>query len=148
MFRKPLGTVSYHADVMLQYECIEEVRREPRGGAEEHFYRVKPRASLGARSWQHVPAALKDDFVSMSLESFRSRVIQALSNGAFEDGRDSTFSWQPIMVDEPGWKEIQEIREEVEARFQSVADRSRRRLGPHDGIPLIVGIAAVKTGDR
>lgn len=148
MFREPLGTVSYHADVLRQYECIEEVRREPRRGAEEHFYRAKPKASLGARSWQQVPAALKEDFVAMSLESFSSRFIQALENGAFNEGKGSDFSWEPITVDEHGWQETREILEEVGARFESVAERSRRRLAGDDGISLVVVFGAIRTGPR
>src|SRR3954454_9607897 len=96
--RAALNAVSYHVDVLLQTECIEEVRREPRRGSDEHFYRAKPSASLGARTWQQVPSPLKDDFVAMSLESFSSRVVEALAKGAFEEGEGSTFSWQSITV--------------------------------------------------
>ena len=84
----------------------------------------------------------------MSLESFSSRVIQAVENGAFEEGEDSTFSWGPFTVDERGWQEIREILVDVDARIKAVAEGSRRRLGTEDGIPLIAAVAAVKVGLR
>src|SRR6187200_3733403 len=58
MLRVPLGTVSYHAKVLLEFDCIEEVRQEPRGGATEHFYRAKLHSSLGSLKWQQVPIEL------------------------------------------------------------------------------------------
>ena len=148
LLREPLNTVSYHVDVLRQYGCVEEVRRERRRGAEEHFYRAKPSASLGAYSWQHVPAALKDHLVGMSLEAFSSRVTQALENGAFEEEGGSEFSWQPITVDERGWQETKAIVEEVNRLFREVAERSRDRLAGTDGIPLVAVVGAVKTGAR
>jgi hypothetical protein len=144
--REPLGNVSYHTDVLLKCGCIEEVRQEQRRGAVEHFYRAKPNASLGSRRWAQVPDALKNDLVAASFESFSSRLIGALTKGSFEKEGDSTFLWQPLTVDERGQHELQEILEEVDARFKMVADKSRRRLGSDEGIPLVVAVAAFKTG--
>lgn len=35
----PLGNVSYHVKTLLEYECVELAKTEPRRGAVEHFYR-------------------------------------------------------------------------------------------------------------
>src|SRR4051794_31727936 len=64
MLRVPLGTVSYHAKVLLKCNCIEEVRQASRRGATEHFYRAKPNSSLGSLRWQQVPAELKKNLAA------------------------------------------------------------------------------------
>src|SRR4029078_5682997 len=43
---EPLGNVSYHVTTLLEYECVELVKTEPRRGAVEHFYRAPGRAFL------------------------------------------------------------------------------------------------------
>lgn len=35
---EPLGNVSYHVKALLDFDCVELVRTEPRRGAVEHFY--------------------------------------------------------------------------------------------------------------
>lgn len=40
-FDEPLGNVSYHVKTLLEYNCVELVKTEPRRGAVEHFYRSK-----------------------------------------------------------------------------------------------------------
>jgi DNA-binding transcriptional ArsR family regulator len=146
ILHEPLGNVSYHAKVLLECDCIEEVRQRPRRGATEHFYRAKPSSSPGSLSWQRVPAALKQDLAAMSLDSFTARVVSALKKGAFQKTNESTFSWQSITVDEQGRHEVRELLQEVVAGFKVVADKSRRRLGEEDGISLVVAVAAIEAG--
>ncbi len=147
MLRVPLGTVSYHATVLLECDCIEEVRQEPRGGAVEHFYRAKPNSSLGSLKWQQVPIELKRNLAAMSLDSFTDRVVSAVKKGAFEKGNQSSFSWHPITVDARGRQEVRELLDEVVAGLEVVADRSRRRLGEEDGTCLLVAVAAIEAGE-
>jgi DNA-binding transcriptional ArsR family regulator len=147
MLREPLGTVSYHAKVLLKCGCVEEVKQAPRRGATEHFYRAKPRSSLGSLNWQQVPSELKKDLAAMSLDSFTDRVVSALKKGAFKKGNQSIFSWHPITVDERGRQEVREILDDFVAGLEVVADRSRRRLEVEEGTSLLVAVAAIETGD-
>lgn len=39
--KEPLGNVSYHVKTLLEYDCVELVKTEPRRGAVEHFYKTK-----------------------------------------------------------------------------------------------------------
>jgi len=146
LLREPLGTVVYHAKVLLECQCIEEVRQEARRGTAEHFYRATPNSSLGSWDWQKVPAALRRDLVAVSLDSFASRVIQSLEQGAFEASDESSFTWQTITVDGCGRKELREILDEVRASFELIADRSKRRQGKKDGTPFVAAVAAFEAG--
>lgn len=144
VLRKPLGDVSYHMKVLLDCDCVEEVRQGQVRGATEHFYRAKPSSSLGSLNWQKIPPAVKRDLSSMSLDSFVVRVVSAVERGAFEEDNRSLFSWHPIAVDARGRQELHEFLEEVVAGFKVIADKSRRRLGEEDGFPLLVAVAAIE----
>lgn len=42
LLKEPLGNVSYHVKILLELECVELIRTEPRRGAVEHFYARRP----------------------------------------------------------------------------------------------------------
>jgi DNA-binding transcriptional ArsR family regulator len=143
LLAEPLGNVSYHTKVLLDCDCIELVSTQPRRGAVEHFYRARPDASIGSRSWLKVPPSLRGDMAAEAIDGLTTRAIAALSAGTFQDREGSAVSWSPLTVDEPGWKEITAILEGVESQFKAVADRSAERLASSsDGFPVVVAVAA------
>jgi DNA-binding transcriptional ArsR family regulator len=145
---QPLGNVSYHVSVLAENDCIELIETRPARGAVEHIYRAKSHASLGSRSWQNVPSALREDVAGASLDAFTTRAIAALEGGAFQEREGSGLTWFPLTVDEQGWKEIRRVLDGVESRFRAIADKSANRLDdPAEGIPLIVAVAAFEARD-
>jgi len=138
-----LANVSYHVRVLCECECIELVRTEPRRGAVEHFYKLKPGRTIGSATWSEVPPALRTHYAGSSLAAFTERVVEALDAGTAESRGGAGLSWLPLTVDEQGWKELCQVRSKVEALFQAVADKSAKRLeASKAGIPAIVAIAA------
>jgi DNA-binding transcriptional ArsR family regulator len=145
---QPLGTVSYHVKVLRESNCIEEVRNEPRRGAVEHYYKASPHSSLGAMSWENVPPALRQSLTTASLDTLIPQVVAALEAKTFEHRDDSSVAWQPLSVDEPGWKEIVEILRDVDARLKAVDKKSRRRLKEQDGISVVAVVGAFELPGR
>lgn len=144
-----LANVSYHVRVLRECECIELVRTEPRRGAVEHFYRLKPGSTAGAATWSEVPPALRTQYAGSSLAAFTERVVEALDAGTAESRNGAGLSWLPLTVDEQGWEELCRVRSKVEALFQSVADKSAERLKASKvGIPAIVAVAAFELASR
>lgn len=47
---EPLGNVSYHVKTLLEYDCIQQDKTEPRRGAVEHYYSVTPAGERLLRS--------------------------------------------------------------------------------------------------
>lgn len=138
-----LGNVSYHVDVLAKNGCVELIETRPARGAVEHVYRANPNSSLGARGWQDVPPALRDDVAGAALHAFTSRAIASLEGEAFRQREGSGFSWFPLTVDERGWKEIRRVLDGVESRFRAIAKKSAERLDdPTAGVPVIVAVAA------
>ena len=56
---EPLGNVSYHVKTLLEYDCVELVKTEPRRGAVEHFYRATERAFFSDTDWAKIPASAR-----------------------------------------------------------------------------------------
>ena len=77
---EPLGNVSYHVKTLLEYDCVELVKTEPRRGAVEHFYRATDRAFLSDSDWAKIPASARKGISGSILES----IGQSATDG---DGR-------------------------------------------------------------
>lgn len=141
--KEPLGNVSYHFKVLLEFNCIELVDTIARRGAVEHIYGLKPNGTMGARTWKAVPPALRTRYAGTALADFTQRAVEALDAGTPETREGSGVTWLPLNVDEQGWKELRGVLGNAEKRFRAVADKSGERMeSPRAGIPVIVAVAA------
>jgi Helix-turn-helix domain len=149
LIEEPLPNVAYHTEVLLKSDCIELVETQPRRGAVEHFYRVKPEAAVGSTRWQELPEILQEDVTGSSLTSFIARATAALEAGTFQGRKGSAFSWQPLLVDEAGWCEVLRIVKEGEERIRQVGEECVKRIGaPSQGIPIAVAHSAFETPEE
>jgi DNA-binding transcriptional ArsR family regulator len=146
LIEESLSNIAYHTRVLLDYDLIELVDTKPRNGAVEHFYRAKPHASFGSKNWVEIPKTLQGDLTAASLNSFLARAAAALEAGAFQERQGSAFSWQPLLVDEAGWREVLRILEEGEEGLRKVGEECAKRIGDRGhGIPIAVAHSAFET---
>jgi DNA-binding transcriptional ArsR family regulator len=141
-FRESLGVVSYHANALLDVECIEQVRTRPKRGTIEHFYTARPRSFIGHQDWRSVPVSVRGGVTGEALRTFIAKVGAALEADTIDSRDDTTLNWMPIVVDEQGWRETAEILDRALRELMGVAAESRRRLGEADGIPVVTAMAA------
>jgi DNA-binding transcriptional ArsR family regulator len=141
-FRESLGVVSYHANALLDVECIEQVRTRPKRGTIEHFYTARPRSFIGHQDWRRAPRSVRGGVTSEALRTFVAKVGAALDADTIDSRDDTTLNWMPITVDEQGWRETAEILDRALRELMEVAAGSRERLGGEDGIPVVTGLAA------
>lgn len=143
----PLGNVAYHTRVLERCGCVELVRTAQRRGAVEHYFRAVPRSYIGHQEWRKVPRSVRSGVSGVSVDSFMTRVIEALQAGTIDDREDTTLSWMSMAVDEVGWVQAAEVLDEAIARLQTVHEQSRRRLEMTGGEPtsMIVGLAAFES---
>jgi DNA-binding transcriptional ArsR family regulator len=147
-FRESLGVVSYHANALLDVECIEQVRTRPKRGTIEHFYTARPRSFIGHQDWRRAPASVRGGVTAEALRTFIAKVGAALDADTIDSREDTTLNWMPIVVDEQGWRESAEILDRALRELMSVAADSRRRLGDADGIPVVTAMAAFEAPPR
>jgi DNA-binding transcriptional ArsR family regulator len=106
---EPLGNVSYHVKTLLEYDCVELVKTEPRRGAVEHFYRATDRAFLSDSDWAKIPASARQGISGSILESIGQSATDAMAEGTIAARKDSHLSDTPLLLDEKGWKDLNKV---------------------------------------
>ncbi|HXF30281.1 MAG TPA: helix-turn-helix domain-containing protein [Solirubrobacterales bacterium] len=144
-FHESLGVVSYHANALLEVDCIEQVGTRPKRGTIEHFYIARPRSFIGHQDWRKVPLSVRAGVTGEALRTFAAKIGQAIDAGTIDRREDTTLNWMPISVDEQGWRETAEILDRALRELMRVAAASRERLGDEPGIPVVTGLAAFET---
>ncbi len=126
---EPLGNVSYHVKTLLDYDCVELVKTEPRRGAVEHFYRATDRAFLSDSDWAKIPASARKGISGSILESIGQSATEAMAEGTLSSRSDSHLSENPLQLDKQGWKEINKILAEAVNKATAIQKESRKRMG-------------------
>lgn len=125
---EPLGNVSYHVKTLLEYDCVELVKTEPRRGAVEHFYRATDRAFLSDSDWAKIPASARKGISGSILESIGQSATDAMAGGTIEARKDSHLSDTPLLLDEKGWKELNKALSDVVKRAAEIQKEAAKRL--------------------
>lgn len=125
---EPLGNVSYHVKTLLEYDCVELVKTEPRRGAVEHFYRATERAFFSDSDWAKIPASARKGISGVLLESIGEGATQAMVAGTIEKRTDSHLSDTPLLLDEKGWKELNKVLADALNRGLEIQEEAASRL--------------------
>jgi DNA-binding transcriptional ArsR family regulator len=123
-----LGNVSYHVSVLLNFGCIELVKKEPRRGAIEHFYRAVKRPFLSVPDWMSLPDSAQQDISSAMLEMIGQDAREALAAGTLDEREDSHLSRTPMVVDEKGWQDVTALLAETLSRLLEIQAEVSGRL--------------------
>lgn len=125
---EPLGNVSYHVKTLLEYDCVELVKTEPRRGAVEHFYRATERAFFSASDWEKIPASARKGICGSILETVGQDATEALISGSIEARTESHVSRTPLVLDEKGWSEITTLLADTLNRAIEIQEEAATRL--------------------
>jgi DNA-binding transcriptional ArsR family regulator len=130
---EPLGNVSYHVKTLLEFDCIELVKTEPRRGAVEHFYRATERTFFSDEDWAKIPASTRKGISGVVLESIGEDATRALVEGTIEKRTDSHISRTPLVLDEQGWSELTDLLNDALERANEIQGESASRLSKDKG---------------
>jgi DNA-binding transcriptional ArsR family regulator len=125
---EPLGNVSYHVKTLLEYDCVELVKTEPRRGAVEHFYRATERAFFSASDWEKIPASARKGISGSILETVGQDATEALIAGSIDARSDSHVSRTPLVLDDKGWNEVTTLLADTLNRAIEIQEESATRL--------------------
>jgi DNA-binding transcriptional ArsR family regulator len=125
---EPLGNVSYHVKTLLEFDCVELVKTEPRRGAVEHFYRATERAFFNAADWAKIPASARNGITGVALEAIGTDATDALMVGAIDARTDSHVSHTSLVVDDKGWTELTSLLETTLLRAIEIQEEAASRL--------------------
>ncbi len=138
---EPLGNVSYHVKTLLEYDCVELVKTEPRRGAVEHFYRATERAFFSASDWKKIPASARKGISGSILETIGHDATEALMAGTIDKRTDSHVSRTPLIVDEKGWAEIVALLADTLNRAIEIQEEAAARLSEEKTEPIDTRLA-------
>lgn len=130
----PIPNVSYHVQQLRQAGAIELVRKEPRRGVEEHFYRAVQTAGHTDEEWARLDAAERTQITQSNVQRMVADLLTAAEAGGFEHRR-SHQSWVHFELDERGFDEVADILEKSLERVLAARDRSLRRIERGAGEP-------------
>lgn len=138
---EPLGNVSYHVKTLLEYDCVELVKTEPRRGAVEHFYRATDRAFLSDADWAKIPASARKGISGSILESIGQSATDAMAEGTIESRKDSHLSDTPLLLDEQGWKDLNKVLSNAVKQASEIQKEAAKRIeDDSDGIATKLAI--------
>ena len=126
---EPLGNVSYHVRALVDLDCIELVKTEPRRGAVEHYYRGIRRAWGDEAVWELLPPVARRGFaVEWFKESFRD-AREAIDDGGLEDRDECNLYFTRLNLDERGWRKLSKRIDSVLDYALELQAESAARLG-------------------
>lgn len=139
----PVQKVSYHFKALAKYGALELVDVRPVRGAVEHFYRGTRRAIFGKADWQKVPESIKGGLAGAALRDFVGVTVGAIEAGTFQARDDFVFSWEPITLDERGWRAMVKKLKATWTWISSLEEESAARLeeSGEEGMRAIFAIA-------
>jgi DNA-binding transcriptional ArsR family regulator len=138
---EPLGNVSYHVKTLLEYDCVELVKTEPRRGAVEHFYRATDRAFLSDSDWAKIPASARKGISGALLESIGQAATEAMAAGTIEARSDSHLTENSLQLDKKGWNELNKALAEAVKKASAIQKEAAKRLKDEDADPIATKLA-------
>jgi DNA-binding transcriptional ArsR family regulator len=125
---EPLGNVSYHVKTLAEMGCIELVSTRPRRGAIEHFYRAVVRPFFSDKDWKRLPPSARQGISDATLQLIWEDASDALTAGTFDQRSDRHLSRSPLVLDQQGWKDVNQLLLETMDRVMEIEAESAKRL--------------------
>lgn len=125
---EPLGNVSYHVKTLLEYDCVELVKTEPRRGAVEHFYRATERAFFSDADWAKIPASARKGISGAVLQSIGQDATEAMVAGTMDSRDDRHVSRTPLLLDEKGWTDLTSLLADTLEKAMGIQEEAASRL--------------------
>jgi DNA-binding transcriptional ArsR family regulator len=133
---EPLGNVSYHVKTLLDFDCVELVKTEPRRGAVEHFYRATERAFFSDADWAKIPASARRGITGALLESIGQDATEALTAGTIDGRSDSHLTRTPLVLDEKGWSDLNSVLQQAHSRALEIQGEATTRRAEEKSDPI------------
>jgi DNA-binding transcriptional ArsR family regulator len=126
-----LGVVSYHVRRLEALGMIKLVRKTPRRGAIEHYYRADAKHHIPDQAWAQVPEIVKQAMAGATLGELGAQVNAAAGEGGFS-ADDAHLSLTKLSLDERGWHEISAVLASALERIDRISAESLERVRKAD----------------
>jgi DNA-binding transcriptional ArsR family regulator len=129
---EPVNNVAYHVKVLAELGCIELIEvKEARGGrVKEHLYRANQQPYFDDEAWAQLGESEKLNVVGAIMQQISTDIAEAMSHGTFLEPDDGHLSRTPLVVDQDGWREVNDVLAEALDKLLKVKENVAAR---HDG---------------
>ena len=127
----PLGNVSYHVRELSRLGMIRLVKKTPRRGAIEHYYRAEARPRISDEGWAQTPKIVKNAMLRAALEQVGAHVNAAAVAGGF-DAKDAHMNRVELTLDKQGWEELSKDLWKILKRLPEIEKAATKRLAKSD----------------
>ncbi len=128
-----LGVMSYHVRRLEALGLVKLVKRTPRRGAVEHYYKATARPRITSAGWGATPGVVKEAMIAASVQQLGHYISDAVAAGGF-DQPESHLTRSPVTVDAQGWRELAGELDALLERIQQIEAASKKRLIPVDHV--------------
>src|SRR4051795_3187822 len=126
-----LGVVSYHVRRLEALGLIKLVRKTPRRGAVEHYYRADAKHHIPDEAWAQAPDIVRRAMAGATLGELSSKVNAAAAEGGFTRD-DAHLSLTNLTLDEQGWKAVARELGKALERIDKIQSDTQARLRKND----------------
>lgn len=123
-----LGVVSYHVRKLHSLKLIKLVKKVPRRGAVEHYYKAEAQTQITDEAWAEIPDIVKRAMVGAVIGQVSANVNSAAAAGGFERP-DTHVSRTPMEIDERAWSDISKELAKTLDRVDEIRKEAGKRLG-------------------
>lgn len=136
------GVCAYHCRKLEELGMIELVRERPVRGSTEHFYRAVHRAWFDADEWLELDPSVRSVASGWTIDRLIQDASAALNAGTFDTRADRHLSRAPIVLDEQGWKTVNEILDRTLDEVLEQEAQSAQRIAESGGerISALIGM--------
>jgi DNA-binding transcriptional ArsR family regulator len=124
---EPIGNVSYHTRILARLGCVELVKTKQVRGAVEHYYRAVVRPIFSDGDWAELPLSIRKSLSGAVLTEIADDVSAAANEGGF-DRDDVHLSRTPLILDQQGWRDLNERLQEAYDQALVIQSESAARL--------------------
>jgi DNA-binding transcriptional ArsR family regulator len=127
--------VARHFSRLEEYGWLRFVREQPSGGRgrPQKLYRAAQLAIFEEDTWAQLPPPLREEFSWRIFQQFGERVQKALEAKTFDVRPERHFTWDPLVLDEPGRSTVLRIVTELfRALLEEQADARIRMHYSHE----------------
>lgn len=140
LLKKPLATVSFHVAELRRDGVVELIKRVPRRGAIEHFYRATKPPKITAEEWLEMPKASRRQIAALGLQVVVADALSALRHGKFEDD-DMYLVWMPMKLRPAGQDEVTALQAEILERLTAIKEEHGIPEDEETDQPMKVAVA-------
>lgn len=141
------NTLSHHINDLHDAGCIEIVRREQRRGTHENFYIATLRPNISDAAWAKLSLEERLELSRLVFGAIVAEALGAIRAGTFDSRQDRHLSWRILKLDEEGWTELVEEKNESLSKVEAIQARSFQRM-VKSGEQSVTAIAAALAFER